>query len=81
MANIFSIDENRSLYVVRTNRTNPRHHGLRENTSRYVATFFPLPGDEIAYLLGGTLSKWGMIPKENNPSNWRLLAVTYKVAT
>ncbi len=45
-----------TLYVVRTNPDiNSPHHGLRSNTSEYVATFGPGAGDEIVYALHGRL--------------------------
>ena len=42
-----------SIYIVKTDRANPRHHGLHTNTSSHVITLTPSPGDQIEFVCRG----------------------------
>lgn len=45
----------RKLYVVHTDATNPRHHGLHTNTAPYLLTDAPGEGDRVFGVLDGAL--------------------------
>lgn len=54
---IVTIDrQNICIYIIKTNN-NPDHHGFHTNTSPYVLTTDPYPGDEIVYVLRGQVEK------------------------
>jgi|GEM_PF-4856668 len=50
-------NESISLYIVETDRENGSHHGLHTNTSPFVISSVVYPGDKIAYILRGEITR------------------------
>lgn len=46
-----------SFYIIETDEENPRHHGMHKNTSPFVITANPNPGDNITYTLPFEIDK------------------------
>lgn len=76
LALIYRTTEKIDVYIVKTNPKNPRHNGLRSNPSKYVLTFRPNPGDEIEFVLQGTMEVWKRISGLNCSS---ILVVAYAI--
>lgn len=55
---IFHTSKTSDIYIVRVDPNNSRHHGLRSNSSQYVLTFRPNPGDKIEFVLPGRQETW-----------------------
>lgn len=47
-----------TLYLVKTDKKNPRHHGLHTNTSSHVLTRRPSPGDLIDFVCEGEINRY-----------------------
>jgi hypothetical protein len=73
------------FFLVKTDHTNPRHHGLRTNTSPYLITAEPGPGDQIAARFDGQI-RWRLRPEKSQYADeipgaidWQMISAEAKL--
>lgn len=63
----FSQRKTLNLYFVKTDPSNPNHHGaLHTNTAPFVLTTSPAPGDQVEYVLSGSYETQFVFVSEND---------------